>query len=234
MIQYDLDLYINTSFNAIAHPLIVGYLWVKYVPDLTKGRKNMLLTRSFHIILLHVYGLHIWPWNLVTAHFLLKSSVNVKYEPSRAKWKVYMLWKKNFFPGSMTLSYKLYLKSLHTLNLRHFVSEVWARLDQGERRYALYKDFIYNSANLNIRPINKVKGHHTLVTQRHSVGEVWARLGQRDIYKICSRQVILYRQKDGLTNGQRVGQIVYYRAKAEWGAKLKQYLILTLISSVFK
>lgn len=41
-----------TSFMVTAHPLNKGILWVKFVPDWTKGREDMLWARIFHIILL--------------------------------------------------------------------------------------------------------------------------------------------------------------------------------------
>lgn len=31
---------------------ITGTLWVKYAPDLTKGKEDMLQTKNFHIILI--------------------------------------------------------------------------------------------------------------------------------------------------------------------------------------
>lgn len=63
---------------------------------------------------------------------------------------------------------------------RHSASELWARFDQEERRYAQGKDFIciYFFYDLNLRPRIMVQGHWTPFTQRYSVDEVWTRLGQ--------------------------------------------------------
>lgn len=45
---------------------------------------------------------------------------------------------------------------------RHYVSKVWARLNKGERRYALDKDFVYNSAmtlTVDLKTWFKVTAH---------------------------------------------------------------------------
>lgn len=117
-----------------AYPLIRDTMWVKYAEPDGSIREDMLPTRNLE------------NWFKVTIHSLLKRSIYRKYELNRAMWTVYKKdfcvnrhdpdsWPSNFVQGHCT-----------PFNHRHSVSEVWARLDQGEIRYAPDTDFTYNPA----------------------------------------------------------------------------------------
>lgn len=121
------------------------------------------------------YDLYIW--KLFQGHktLLIKRFTYNNYQPNKAKWKVKMLWrKKSFLRGPLwnwPLTYKPNLSSLHNLNHRH--CEVWARLDQAERRYAPGKDFYINllwpSITLSLETWFKVNEHSL------SKGTLWVR-----------------------------------------------------------
>lgn len=59
---------------------------------------------------------------------------------------------------------------------RNSMGEVWVRLDHGDRRYALDRDFIYNLAMTLALDLETCFKVIILFIQGHSLGEVWARL----------------------------------------------------------
>lgn len=85
VIHMTVTLDLQKPFKITAYPFIKG----KNAQNWSKGRENMLRA-SFPLTP------YIWPenWFNVT---LLKSSVFVRYEPKKVKWRVYMLCKRDFF-----------------------------------------------------------------------------------------------------------------------------------------
>lgn len=63
-----LTLDLQISFKVFAYPLIKDTIWVKYEPDGSKGKEDMLPTRNLE------------NWLKVTIHPLLKRSIYRKYE----------------------------------------------------------------------------------------------------------------------------------------------------------
>lgn len=138
VIQY--DLYTSLTNFIQDHCITRGTMWVKYELDYSKGRKDMLRTRIFYIILL-------WPTMTLTfdlenglkviTHPLLKSSVNMwsMSQIVRSGKYIYDL-KKGLLLDPIwpwPLTYKRHLRSVHTLCPKT-LSEISAKLDQGERR----------------------------------------------------------------------------------------------------
>lgn len=102
----------------------------------------------------------------------------------------------------MTLIYKFIRGHFTPFDDRHSVSKIWARLNQGEKRYATDKDFTYNSdmtLSLDLETWFKVTAHPLLYPKtlyRWSLSQVGPP-GE----KICPRQAISEWQTDRKTDG---------------------------------
>lgn len=128
------------------HTLWQNAPWGKNEPYWTKGREDMLWTWIVHIILL---------WSSHLTLTLGLRSLHTLYSKALFMWSMsqkglswdYICYEKKIF---CMVQYDLdpwsTNRSLHTLYPKAQVGEVWARLGQGERRYALNMDFSYNSA----------------------------------------------------------------------------------------
>lgn len=131
----------------------------------------------------------IWPWNLTYEHYSRSlnilwskapSSVYLKYESNRAKWKVYMLWTMPFcmvwYDVDPWLTTFIQVGGTF-FDHRHSVNEVWAMLDQWKRRYAPDKDFVYNSTMTSTLTLETRVTAYPL-RKGTLLGEIWTWLNQ--------------------------------------------------------
>lgn len=138
VIHYDLDIRPTNIIHGhymSTYPLINGIMWVKYESAWSKGREDMLRTRIFHIILL-------WPshWTLKTA----SRSLHPLYSKA-----LFNMWSMSWIGLIRKYIYALEKEILHGLiwpcptniiqghciPFDQTLCEVWAILDQGEKRY---------------------------------------------------------------------------------------------------
>lgn len=119
----------------------------------------------------------------VTAHPFFKSSVYVKSELNRARWRVYIYFYICFekrICAYMTLTYTSLMVTAIPLNkgiLRVKFVPDWTK---GREDMLWARIFHIILLILQLRPKNMVQSHCTPFIPRDSMGEVWARLGQRD------------------------------------------------------
>lgn len=124
----------------------------------------------------------------------------MKYEPNQAKWKVYILWKRDFCIVRFDLDFLLasfiqgYFIPLYKRSMRY----IGPRGEKLSSRQGFYIKFFND---LNLRPSIIVLSHCNPFTQRKYVGEVWTNWARGE--KICFGQAI------------SDGQIDHYRAPAE-------------------
>lgn len=109
----------------------------------------------------------------------------------------------------MTLIYKFIRGHFTPFDDRHSVSKIWARLNQGEKRYATDKDFTYNSdmtLSLDLETWFKVTAHPLPKdTLQVKFKPGWAS-GREDMPQTSDL---------GMTDGQKDGRTDHYRAPAE-------------------
>lgn len=115
-----------------------------------------------------------------------------------------MIWKKDFcvvqynFDPIPTNFTQRYFTPFDHRHCKWSMSQIgpW-----GENIYNGRGFYIHICHDINLRPINMIKGHYTPFTQRHSVGKVWAILGQGERrYAPDKRPRTDRRRKNGRTD----------------------------------
>lgn len=160
-----------------------------------------------------IFGGPIWTWPLI--YKIYSRSLYTIWPYTLCKWSMSQLESKEetICPGQESYIWFCYDLNLRHRNMiqghctsftkRHSVSEVWARLDQMVRRYALDKEFSYNSAmtlTLDLETRFKITVHPL-----HK-GTLWVKY-ESDWAK--GREDMLRTRDLGQTNGRMDGRTVW-------------------------